>query len=435
MPNVTRRAFLRWSAGAMVGGSILAACTPNVASPPGSNPSTAVPASGGGKANVLMWPHFGGPTLELFRQFVAEFEKTRPDIEIQIAPVGVSENISKMLQAVAAGAPPDIYHAAGFVQPELVRDKVIVPLDQYVKRPPDLYKAFEEVIVFEGATYGIPLNGGLGAMTYNVPLMQSSGLDPDKLPQSWEELADAAVKMTKASDNLWGIELPNSPNWDTVQALYGFMRSNNADILSPDRTQVTFNSEEAREAVEFYASFTQRLKASPTKQSTAVQTWNDYQTGKLGIINLYPVWLALIRKYPFTSASAPMPKRKGQGTHFAGNYFTISEKSKVKEQAAAFIEWWIKPENNARWTSQSGGLPISQAVTDSPTYQKYLAEEPLARAYIDSIPFAKPFPPVAGITGIIQALAEATESVIFGRADAKTALDAAAKRAEGELRK
>ena len=142
------------------------------------------------KRPVTIWCHFAGANYEIFKRFVGTFNDANPGIEVKTTSIGASEILPKYLASVAAGAPPDIFHAPGYV-----------PLDAMVKLPPSLLKNFDPITIYDGQRFGVPVNGGLGAMCYNLELFEKAGLDPAKLPQSWDELIAAALKMTNAGEN------------------------------------------------------------------------------------------------------------------------------------------------------------------------------------------------------------------------------------------
>ena len=72
-----------------------------------------------------------------------------------------------------------------------------------------------------------------------------------------------------------------------------------------------------------------------------------------------------------------------------------------REGVARFVEWWARTESNIRWCTQTGAIPISQSVIDAPAYQEYLTREPLVKPFVDSVSFARHWPAVVGITGLL----------------------------------
>ena len=163
-----RRTFLKTAAGAagLALGGVL----------PGKAPAQTR------KHTVTILSHFGGKNLEIFHQYIAEFQKANPDIEVKATPYGALEILPKFLAAVAGGAPPDVFHAPGYVPPDLAFNNVIAPWDDLVKLDPTTYKNFDGITIYGGKRYGVPVNGGLNVMLYNLELMEKSGLDPTKFP-------------------------------------------------------------------------------------------------------------------------------------------------------------------------------------------------------------------------------------------------------------
>jgi multiple sugar transport system substrate-binding protein len=387
------------------------------------------------KRAVTIWSHFAGANYEIFKRFVASFNEANPGIEVKTTSIGASEILPKFLAAVAAGAPPDIFHAPGYVPPDLARDKVIVPLDAMVKLPPTVLKNFDPITIYDGERFGVPVNGGLGAMCYNLELFEKAGLDPGKLPLTWDELIAAAVKMTSAGDNQWGLELSNQPGLGTAQVFWTLLQTAGGELVTPDGKGSAFDSGPGLETLTFLADAVKKHKISPRKAYTDIQSWSEWGTRKVGSVLLYPVFTATILASKVRSATAPAPMKVKRGAHFAGNYWTISTASKNREAAASFCQWWVQPSISGRWAGESGAIPNSQAAIDDPGFREFLAKNPLGQAFLDAIPDARPFPGVLGIPAIIQIVSEMVQSSVLGDVAPKDALTKAAQRADQELKR
>ncbi len=387
------------------------------------------------KHTVTVWSHFAGVNFEILKRFIATFQEANPDIEVKASSFGPSDILPKYLAAVAAGAAPDIFHAPGYVPPDFARNKVIIPLDDLVKLHPTTLKNFDPITIYDGQRYGVPVNAGLGAMCYNLELFEKAGLDPSKLPETWDDLIAAAGKMTNAAEGSWGLELGNQPGFGTAQAFWSFMVAAGGDLVTPDGKASAFNSAAGLDTLSFFADAVNKHKISPRKAYTDAQSWNDWATHKVGSVLLYPVFTANILASKVRTASAPPPKRVTRGAHFAGNYWTISSSSKNKEAAAKFCQWWVQPGISGRWAGETGAIPNSQAAIDDPGFKEFLAKNPLGQAFIDTIPFAKPFPGVIGLPAVVQIVSEMVQACVLGGELPKDALAKAAPRADQELKR
>ena len=417
-----RRTFLKTAAGTAAGlalGGVL----------PGKAPAQTR------KQTVTIWAHFAGKNYEILSKLVAEFNQATPDVEVKTTSYGPSEILPKYLASVAGGAPPDVFHAPGYVPPDLAVNNVIAPLDELVKLDPTTYKNFDPITIYGGRRYGVPVNGGLGAMLYNLELFEKAGLDPTKLPETWDDLIAAAKKMTNPAEGQWGLVLGNQAGFATAQMYYAFLLTAGGELITADGKSIAFNSDAGLEALTFLADNVHTHKISPQKAYTDVQSWNEWGTRKIGSVLLYPVFTANILATKVRSATKVIPRKVRHAAHFAGNYWTLSTASKNKEAAAKFFQWWVQPAISGRWAGESGSIPNSQAATDTPNFRQFLAQNPLGQAFLDSIPVARPFPGVVGVPAVLQITSEMVEQVVLGGIAPKEAMAKAAVRADQELKR
>ena len=420
--GVGRRTFLKTATGAAAGLAL------------GSGLPSRAPAQAR-KSTVMIWSHFAGKNYEILTGLVSEFNQATPDVEVKTTSYGPSEILPKYLSAVAGGAPPDVFHAPGYVPPDLAFNNVIAPLDELVKLDPTTYKNFDPITIYGGRRFGVPVNGGLGAMLYNVELLEKVGLDPTKLPDTWDDLIAAAKRMTSAAEGTWGLVLANQAGFAAAQMYYAFLLTAGGELITADGKSIAFNSDAGLEALTFLADNVYKHKISPQKGYTDVSSWNEWGTRKIGSVLLYPVFTANILATKVRSASKVIPRKVRHAAHFAGNYWTLSSASKNKEAAAKFFQWWVQPAISGRWAGESGSIPNSQAATDHPNFKKFLAQNPLGQAFLDSIPVARPFPGVVGLPAVLQITSEMVEQAVLGGTPPKEAMAKAAARAEQELKR
>lgn len=387
------------------------------------------------KHTVTIWAHFAGKNYEILTRLIGEFNQATPDVEVKTTSYGPAEILPKYLTAVAAGAPPDVFHAPGYVPPDLAANKVIVPLDEMVKLDPTTYRNFDPITIYGGRRYGVPVNGGLGVMCYNLELYEKAGLDPTRLPETWDDLVAAARKMSSPAENQWGLMLGNKAGFTTAQVYYTFLLSAGGELITADGKASAFNSEPGLETLTFLVDAVHKHKVSPQKLYTDVEAWNDWGTRKIGSILLYPVFTANILATKVRSATKTAPQKVRKAAHFAGNYWCISALSKNKEATAKFCQWWVQPAISGRWAGESGAVPNSRAAADHPVYREILAKNPLGQAFLDTVPHARPFPGVVGLPAVIQVVSEMVEQAVVGGVPPKDALAKAAARADQELKR
>jgi ABC-type glycerol-3-phosphate transport system substrate-binding protein len=135
-------------------------------------------------------------------------------------------------------------------------------------------------------------------------------------------------------------------------------------------------------------------------------------------------------------AIGPLPAGPARrATIVGGEYLAIFKQSKHPQQAWQFVKWLASPEVQARWSMKSAYLPIRRAVHKIPEFQKYLAENPNFKAYVDEMENGMAQSPIDyyGLE-IGRHISEAIEKVTVGHMDPATALSEAAAKSNQLLR-
>ena len=139
---------------------------------------------------------------------IAVFEQRHPDIKIAALSMGAGAmNPQKLMTAIVGGVPPDLVQQDRFTIGDWASRDAFRPLDDLLQadarssdplaiRQKDYVPATWAETVYKGHVYAIPNSTDDRVLFYNRALFREAGLDPDKPPQTWDELiADA-----KASD-------------------------------------------------------------------------------------------------------------------------------------------------------------------------------------------------------------------------------------------
>lgn len=216
-------------------------------------------SSDGLSGTITMWTFpVTGNDQELFEEVVAEFNQIYPDITVDVQILPWNGRYEKMLTAVAGGNPPNVVYLNDFQIPLFAATGNLVNMrDVFTEEELSQYKEGAlSAASYEGELYGIPvLTNHLGYF-YNVDLFEEAGLDPDNPPQTWDELKDAIVKLTKTDANgnvvQWGARFDlNRPS--PITSVIPFIWQAGGDILDSNGN-VIVDSAETREALTFIKS-------------------------------------------------------------------------------------------------------------------------------------------------------------------------------------
>src|SRR5271167_1155336 len=168
----------------------------------------------------------GGPITKIVDGLAVDFEKENPGIKVKpIYSGSYQESITKALTAVKGGDAPTTAVLLSTDMYTLIDEGAVVPFDEFIRTPDEkawiraFYPAFMENSQTGGKTWGIPFQRSTIVMYWNKEAFTEAGLDPEKAPANWDELAAFGEKLTKrdAGGNVtqWGVEIPSSgfPYW------------------------------------------------------------------------------------------------------------------------------------------------------------------------------------------------------------------------------
>jgi multiple sugar transport system substrate-binding protein len=183
----------------------------------------------------------------------------------------------KMLTMIAGGTPLDAayVHPAGGL-PQFAAQKVIVPIDDYIKADPsinieDFYPGPLTYYLYpQGQTakrYGIPWYYGPAVITYNKKVFEKYGVQtPDQYEKdgnwTWETLLNVAQQLTKGSgaDKTFGYDgITNALHWLNA-VIWGY----GGDLWDAAMDKTLLGDAPASDALDYYASFEYKYKVVPS---------------------------------------------------------------------------------------------------------------------------------------------------------------------------
>ncbi len=204
---------------------------------------------------IQVWTGSSSPAENEFKEAqVAAFEEANPGIDIDLL---ISPDYGTQIQAaLASGDYPDVFTIGQFDFPSLADSGVLsVAGDNIVDQEdviPSLLAAFTDA---EGNVYGVPKDFSTLALYYNTDAFDAAGIDYPTAEWTWEDMYAAAEAITAADITVEdGSEVVGFSAGVDRNRWMAFFYANGADLFDADGN-VVFNSPEAVEALDFYASF------------------------------------------------------------------------------------------------------------------------------------------------------------------------------------
>ena len=430
----TRRRFFRQAAragGGLAGvaglGSVgLAACAPGGAPAPKSTTQE-------GEVTWMIADYGANAGQQWFDQtFVPGFLKDRPKVKVNMLYTSWGDLGQKRDTLYAAGQGPDLIQS-GAGQSYAYR-KLVVPIDDRVKRWKewgDYYPSALATSTWKDKPFGVPAKLDARSMVYRQDLFQRQGL---KLPETWDEMRQAAVALTK-SDGATLTQVGFDPSdWDGSGGYQRFVPhawQNGGEIISQDGRKCLLNSTECVDGLKYWtdlfnqiAPLSMALPAAPPNASRlaggSAAAILAGQWIQQGAIQALPEAVAQIVVRP------PLRQKRAQ-TDLFSNWYGLGSQSKLLDLAWDLLMYFNRGENLIEYlrlnvsTPPRKGLPDTGYLTD-PRYQLKTWSEVLEK-------YSRPYPLFIAQTGTDPngALSAAMRAVREGRKSPKEALDETAR--------
>jgi sn-glycerol 3-phosphate transport system substrate-binding protein len=381
---LSREAKMKWIA-SLFGGAILALASPAMA------------------ADVELSFYYpvavGGPITKIIDGYAADFEKENPDIKIRAIYAGTyQDTLVKALTAFKSGEPPDIAVLLSTDMFTLIDEDAIMPFDTLLKNDADkawaksFYPAFMENSQTGGKTWGIPFQRSTIVMYWNKDAFKAAGLNPDKAPDTWDELVAYGQKLTKrdgSNVSQWGVEIPSTgfPYW----LFQGLTTANGVRLMNEAGTETYFDKPAVIDALRYWVDLSHKEKIQPTGTIEWGTTPKDFFERKTAIMWTTTGNLTNVKSNaPFPFGVAMLPAHNGRGSPTGGGNFYLFKKMTAEKSTAAFkfIKWMTTSERAADWGIKTGYVAVRPDAWDTPALKQYVAEFPAAAVARDQLKYA-----------------------------------------------
>ncbi len=381
----------------------------------------------------------GGPVTKIIDDYAAAFEKENPGIKVKPIYSGdYVQTVTKALTSVKGGDAPEtaILLAADIF---LLNDEsAIAPIEDFAKTPEDkawlagFYPAFMENAKIGGKTYAIPFQRSTPVLYWNKAMFTAAGLDPDKGPSTWAEMADFAKKLTKKDASgavtQWGVQIPSDGN--TLWLFTGMTTGNGARLTNADGNKVTIDDPKIVEALNDWHALSKTDHTQPPGIIAWGTTPRDFLEGKAAMMWTTTGNLTNVRtnaKFPFGVGFLPGHKQAGAPTG-GGNFYMFKNVAPEKQAATfKFIRWMTEPARAAEWSTKTGYVATSPAAYDAPAMKAYTADFPQAVVARDQLKHAVSELTVHDNQRVTKVINDALQAVLSGAKPADVALKDAQK--------
>ena len=215
--QLSRRTFLKM-AGASAATVVLAACTTPTA--PGSAANTGGAAPAGAKQKLIFSSYTWSGYEAAMKDVIAAWNKTQPNVEVegQFFP---EDYWTKLQTQVAGGTPPDVGIADYGRLLTYAKSGILLPIDDYLQVDKFSIDKMLPAAVAQyrwqegefdsggkgGKMYGLPSDAQCQILAYNKKMFDAAKVAYPTDDWTWDDLVNAGKAITKADQNIWGMQM------------------------------------------------------------------------------------------------------------------------------------------------------------------------------------------------------------------------------------
>ena len=351
---------------------------------------------------ITFWHAMQSAQGESLAKLINEFNATHPRYKIMPTAIANYNSLQqKTTAALTSGQPPVITQAyENWVANYMLGNRLTL-IENFVKDPSiglsqaeinDFYPImWQDGYMPDGKMWMMPFNKSNLVMYYNIDMLKEAGFNAP--PKTWNEFATMVKALTKEDGSQWGCSVGAD-----VDLWYAMIYEWGGQVLSKDYKTVLFDKDaNAIAAVTFmndlykngYIHFTTgynyqtdfgNKKCAFTFASVASYTYMDAAVGG---------------KFKWAEAEIPAGPKGQHSVMYGTNVviFGVNQSPEVQRGAWEFVKWFDAPYQTARWSMDTGYLPVRKSTLDLPIFKQFLEANPARQAGFDQLPNCLVEPP------------------------------------------
>ncbi|MEO1192994.1 MAG: sn-glycerol-3-phosphate ABC transporter substrate-binding protein UgpB [Pseudomonadota bacterium] len=410
------------------------------------------------QTEITWWHAMGGELGKRLEKIADDFNATQSDYKVTPVYKGsYTETLTAGIAAFRANQQPHIMQVFEVGTATMMAAKgAVYPVYQLMadaKEPFDPKSYISAVVGYytdeEGNMLSMPFNSSTPVVFRNKEAFKSAGLDPEKAPKTWAEMAEIATKIAQSGDattcgftTSWisWIQLENFSAWHNLFFASkddGFAGMD-ADLLInqelPLRHVTNLNDWQANGAFKYGG---RRSQSAPLFYSGECAMYFGSSAGYAGIRANAKDFTFGVSMLPYYDDVQGVPQNSIIGG--ASLWVLKGHDQEEYDGVAKFFSYLSSPEVQAWWHQETGYLPITTAAYELTKKQGFYEKNPGTDTPINQINLN---PPTAASKGlrlgnfvqIRDVINEEFEEIFSGNKTPKEGLDDAVKRGNDLLR-
>lgn len=327
-------------------------------------------------ATISMWARVANqPVLDVLQKAYNESHTN----QLEVTYIPNAEFVTKFATAMASGAGPDIISIDLIYVPAFAAAGQMTDISELAKSLSYFDKLSPSHVrlgVYDGKNYALPFSAEGSVLLWNKDLFKQAGLDPEKAPTTWDEIYEAAKKITALGNDTYGYYFSGSCAGCNAFTYLPLIWASGGDVLSEDGKTATLTDPNVKAALEFYKKmWDEKLIPEGARVDTGSEFFNAFAGGKVGMSGSGAFAIGTLKaNFPDLDFGVTyLPGKDGGKSSFAGgDSIGIPAGSKFVKEAFEFIEWTFSEEVQIEQYAKSSQLPVRTDLAEN----KYFEADP-----------------------------------------------------------
>ncbi len=373
---------------------------------------------------------------------IDEFNRSHPDVVVSKDSGGV--NSDRMLQKVTAGLQadnyPDIAYIYGSDLANLASGDQLVDLTDAIDNGDLDWDRFvdagTEAVTVDDQPRAVPAFIDNLAVVYNKKIFDDAGVDYPTDDWTWDDFLATAAELNDPDAGIAGFGWPGTGDEDTTWRIWPLIWQQGGDIVSEDGDQRRLRRRERRGGARRRRPGGRRRLGLHRQHRRLERMQQLFASGKMAMNVAGPYTLPGVRRREgrLRRRVDAVVRRRAHDDRRARTPGRSSTTAPERVAAALeFMDWFSEPEQQLRWITEAGSLPLTEDVEDASGFEDYEKSLPGLDKFIENTELARTRATVPEYPQISQAMGKAVASVLYGEADPSEALSEAVDTANTEL--
>lgn len=353
-----------------------------------------------GKQVVTFWHSMGGAGQETLNSIVEDFNNSQDKIQVNAEYQGTyDESLTKFNAVAGTDSAPTMIQTFEIGTMSMINSGNIIPIQEFVDKDGYDMSGLEGNITnyysLDGKFYSMPFNSSTPVMYYNKDAFKKAGLDPEKAPETFEEVEEASKAIVKSNPNMKGFALQAYGwLWEQLLANQGALLLNNDNGRTDTPTKIGWTEKEGKSIFEWV----KRMVDDGTFANYGTNGDNMVAGFLAGDVAMFLQSSAsardVIDNAPFEVGIAFLPypeDQERQGVVIGGaSLWMIDGKPKEESKAAwEFMKYLQTPEVQAKWHVGTGYFAVNPAAYEEDVVKEAWAEKPQLQVTVQQLQSTK----------------------------------------------